>query len=82
MGLGEIKDYLGQLVREGAGPEKLEMHVAGLRFLRGTTLDREEIAKKIPWPKVPHKKPDILSLSEVERLLEAAMAASQASAVV
>jgi integrase/recombinase XerD len=82
MGLGEIKDYLGQLVREGAGPEKLKMHVAGLKFLYGITLDREEIAKKIPWPKVPHKKPDILSLSEVERLLEAAMSASQVSAVV
>jgi len=82
MGLGEIKDYLGQMVREGAGPEKLKMHVAGLKFLYGITLDREEIAKKIPWPKVPHKKPDILSPSEVERLLEAAMSASQVSAVV
>ena len=69
MGLAEIKDYLGRMVMyQGASPEKLKMHVAGLKFLYGTTLDREEIAKKIPWPKVPHKMPDILSLSEVERL--------------
>ncbi len=82
MGLAEIKDYLGQMVREGASPEKLKMHVAGLKFLYRVTLDREEVAEKIPWPKVPHKKPDILSLSEVERLLDAAMSASQISAVV
>jgi integrase/recombinase XerD len=81
MGLGEIKDYLGRLVVQGAGPEKLKMHVAGLKFLYGTTLDRKVIADKVPWPKVPHKKPDILSLSEVERLLGAAMSASQIPAV-
>jgi integrase/recombinase XerD len=82
MGLVEIKDYLGRMVCQGASPEKLKMHVAGLKFLYGITLDRQEIAEKIPWPKVPHKKPDILSLSEVERLLDAAMSASQVSAVV
>ena len=82
MGLGEIKDYLGQMVREGAGPEKLKMHVAGLKFLYGITLDRKGIVEKIPWPKVPHKKPDILSLSEVERVLDAAMSASLIPAVV
>jgi integrase/recombinase XerD len=71
MGVVEIKDFLGQLVREGASAETLKMHVAGVKFLYSVTLDREEIAKKIPWPKVPHRKPDILSLSEVERLLAA-----------
>ena len=76
MGLGEVKDYLGHLLRQGASPEKLKMHVAGLKFLYGVTFDREQVAKKIPWPKVPHRKPDILSLSEVERLLDAAWSAS------
>jgi hypothetical protein len=55
MGLAEIKDYLGRMVCQGASPEKLKMHVAGLKFLYGTTLDREEIAKKIPWPVRPGK---------------------------
>lgn len=82
MGLGEIKDYLGHLLLRGAGPETLKMHVAGLKFLYGVTLDREEVAKKLPWPKVAHKKPDILALSEVERLLGAAEEASLAPAVV
>jgi len=71
MGIAEIKDFLGQLVRQVAGPETLKMHVAGVKFLYGVTLDRKAVAEKIPWPKVPHKKPDILSLSEVERLLAA-----------
>lgn len=82
MGLGEIKDYLGHLLRRGASPEALKMHVAGLKFLYGVTLDREAVAGKLPWPKVPHKKPDILGLSEVERLLGAAEAASLIPAVV
>ena len=82
MGLPEIKRYLGHLVYAGASPEKLKMHVAGLKFLYGVTLDRQEVAGKIPWPKVPLKMPDILSLSEVELLLEAAMSASLAPAVV
>ncbi len=82
MGLTEIRDYLGQMVRQGASPEKLRMHAAGLKFLYGVTLDRQDIAEKIPWPKVPQKKPNVLSLSEVERLLDAAMSASQVTAVV
>ena len=71
MGITEIKDFLGQLVRQGTGPETLKMHVAGIKFLYGVTLDRKDVAEKIPWPKVPHKKPDILSPSGVERLLAA-----------
>ncbi len=82
MALAEIKDYLGRLIYQGASPEKLKMHVAGLKFLYGVTLDREEVAKKVPWPKVPHRKPNILALSEVERLLEAVMSASPTPAVV
>ena len=81
MGLEEIKEYLGYLLETGASAEKLKMHIAGLKFLYGVTLDRKDVAEKIPWPKVPHKKPDILSLSEVERLL-AASTASLVPAVV
>jgi site-specific recombinase XerD len=71
LGIEEVKEYLGHLLETGAGPEKLKMHVAGLKFLYGVTLGRKDVAEQIPWPKVPHRKPDILSLSEVERLLAA-----------
>jgi integrase/recombinase XerD len=71
--LGEtaIKQYLEHLLLKGAGPETLKMNVAGLKFLYGVTLDRAKVAERVPWPKVPHKKPVILSGSEVEKLLNA-----------
>ena len=69
--LGEtaVKQYLAHLLLKGAGPETLKMHVAGLRFLYGVTLNRPKVAERLPWPKVPHKKPDILSGSEVDKIL-------------
>jgi site-specific recombinase XerD len=66
-----IKEYLGHLLMRGAGPEVVKMNVAGLKFLYGVTLDRPVIADRLPWPQVPHKKPDILSGTEVVKLLEA-----------
>jgi len=71
--LGEtaIKQYLEHVLMKGAGPETLKMNVAALKFLYGVTLDRPKVADRLPWPKVPHKKPDILSGTEVEKLLGA-----------
>lgn len=71
--LGEtaIKEYLAHVQLRGSGPETLKMNVAALKFLYGVTLDRPKVAERLPWPKVPHKKPDILSGSEVEKLLAA-----------
>lgn len=81
--LGEtaIKEFLAHLLLRGAGPETLKMHVAGLKFLYGVTLDRPKVADRLLWPKVPHKKPDILGGTEVEELLRAAVAASLVSAM-
>ena len=71
LGLDELKEYLGHLLINGAGPEVVKMNVAGLKFLYGVTLDKAVIADRLPWPKVPHRQPDILSGSEVAKLLEA-----------
>lgn len=69
--LGEtgIKEYLAHLQLRGAGPETLKMNVAGLKFLYGVTLDRPKVAARLPWPKVSHNKPDILSGTELEKVL-------------
>jgi len=71
--LGEvaIKEYLAHLLLRGAGPETLKMNVAALKFLYGVTLDRPKVAERLLWPKVPHRKPDILSGREVELVLGA-----------
>ncbi len=71
LGEAEVKEYLQQVIAAGAGPESLKMQVAGLKFLYGVTLARSEVTKRLPWPKVPQRKPDILSGTEVEKLLGA-----------
>jgi len=58
------------------------MQVAGLKSLCGVTLDRAKIAERGPWPRMPHKKPDILTLSELDCLLDVATSASLVPAVV
>ena len=71
LGETELKEYLAHVLMRGAGPETLKMNVAGLKFLYGETLARAEVAARLPWPKVPQKKPDILSGTEVEKVLGA-----------
>jgi site-specific recombinase XerD len=71
MGEREIRDFLLALAFEQASPERLKMHVAALKFLYATTLRRPEEIVALPWPKVPHRLPDILSGTEVDALLGA-----------
>jgi site-specific recombinase XerD len=44
-------------------------------------MDRPRIAARLLWPKVPHRKPEILELTEVERLLGAVLSKSLAPAI-
>jgi site-specific recombinase XerD len=71
LGESDVKEYLHRVLLRGGTPEKLKMYVAGLKFLYRETLNRPQVVARIPWPKVPRKKPDILSGTEVARLLEA-----------
>lgn len=71
MGEREIRDFLLDLAFREASPESLKMHVASLKFLYATTLQRPEEVVALSWPKVPRHLPDILSGSEVEALLRA-----------
>lgn len=68
----DVRRFLLHLVLErrvGAATQK--MHIAGIKFLYEHTLGRPEVVASIPWPKVRQKLPDILSGTEVDRLLEA-----------
>ena len=68
----DVRRFLLHLVLErkvGAATQK--MHVAGIKFLYEHTLGRPEVVAAIPWPKVRQTLPDILSGTEVDRLLEA-----------
>jgi len=69
MGEPEIRAFLLHLVNnKKAGPATVHMYVAAIKFLYATTLERPEVAGKIPWPKRPQTLPDILTGEEVERL--------------
>jgi site-specific recombinase XerD len=72
MGEPEVRAFLMHLLEEKrVRPASHKMAVASLRFLYGVTLQRPEVAVRIPWPKVPHTLPEILSGTEVLALLEA-----------
>jgi len=71
MGVPECKEYLEHLLLLGKSAEMLKMHVAAMKFLYRETLNRREEAARLPWPKVAHRQPDILSGTDVERLLVA-----------
>jgi site-specific recombinase XerD len=72
MGELEVRQFLMHLVEtKKASPASRKMHVAGIKFLYEVTLRRPEVVAAIPWPKVAHGVPVILSGSEVTTLLDA-----------
>lgn len=72
MGELEVRQFLMHLVeKKKASAATRKMHVAGIKFLYQVTLRRPEVVAAIPWPKVAHGVPEILSGSEVVSLLEA-----------
>jgi site-specific recombinase XerD len=72
MGEEEVRQFLMHLVEtKKASPASRKMHVAGIKFLYEVTLRRPEVVASIPWPKVPHGVPEILSGTEVTQLLDA-----------
>lgn len=69
LGETEIREYLMAL-KTRVGPSAVKLSVAALKFLYVHTLNRPEEVARIPWPQTPKPLPDILSGSEVSRLLE------------
>jgi site-specific recombinase XerD len=72
LGETEVRCFvLHQLRVKEAMPPTLKMYVAALKFLYEVTLCRPEVVAHLSWPKVASPLPDILTGSEVFRLLEA-----------
>jgi integrase/recombinase XerD len=72
MSIEEVRQFLLHLVRERKIQASTQRtYGAALRFLFETTLGRPEVAARIPLPRVPRKVPQVLSGSEVERVLSA-----------
>ena len=65
MGEQEVRQFLMYLLEQKkAGPATRKMHVAGIKFLYGVVLRQPQVVASIPWPKVAHGLPEILSGSE------------------
>ena len=70
LGEGDVRAFvLHQVEERGIGPATQTVCLAALKFLYSVTLNRPEVVARIPFPKVPVKLPEILSGSEVQRLL-------------
>jgi site-specific recombinase XerD len=73
LGPNEIRAYQVHLFRDrhlSAGT--VEQHVAALRFLYVKTLKRHYMHEHLPMPKRQRPLPEVLSVDEVKRLLDAA----------
>src|SRR6201994_1443466 len=56
----------------GVQPPTINCSVSALRFLFTVTLDRPDLSRRLVLARSPRKLPDVLSVDEVGRLLEAA----------
>lgn len=72
LGAGDVRGYLLHLkhVRQASAPT-LKMYLAALRFLYERVLKQPAVTAGIPWPKVTPPLVEVLSGTEVNRLLAA-----------
>jgi integrase/recombinase XerD len=72
LGLEELRSYQVYLLKERKlAPGSVVNHVAGLRFFFVKTLKRHEYRDFLPYPKEQQRRPTVLSLEEVARLINA-----------
>src|SRR3982751_1903887 len=73
LGPEQIREYQVHLFKgRHLSPGTVEQHVAALRFLYVKTLKRRYMHEHLPMPKRQRPLPQVLSPSEVQRLLESA----------
>ena len=68
----DLRRFQLHQTQTGVRPPTINSSVAGLRFFFGVTLDRPEMGRHLTFVREPRRIPNILSMEEVGRLLEAA----------
>jgi site-specific recombinase XerD len=71
LGIEHIRAYRLHLLARGLKATSINPIVAGLRFFYGTTLDKEEVADRIPYARPEDALPAVLTPDEVVRLFRA-----------
>jgi site-specific recombinase XerD len=71
LGQDEMRAYLVELEGRGLSPQRIRQHLAALKFLYGKTLGRPQEIAWISFPRAKRRTPNVLSGSEVVRLLDA-----------
>jgi site-specific recombinase XerD len=77
----DIRQFQVNQHRNGAQPATINSTVSALRFLFTITLDRPDLSRWLVVVRQPRKLPDVLSVEEVGRLLEAAPGAKYKAAL-
>jgi site-specific recombinase XerD len=78
LGAKEIRAYLLHLIREQkASPATVNTYAGAIKFLYAVTLKRPHEVMDLPRMKVPMRLPNVLSGTDVERLLAAARGLKQ-----
>jgi integrase/recombinase XerD len=68
----DIRRFQAYQAESGVQPPTINSSVSALRFLFTVTLDRPDLSRRLVIVRHPRKLPDVLSVEEVGRLLEAA----------
>jgi site-specific recombinase XerD len=69
LGESEVKEYLLHMIREKkASGSSINQCYSALRFLYQTTLKRDWVVDRIPYPKTHRRLPVVLDRTEVESL--------------
>jgi site-specific recombinase XerD len=77
----DVRRYQVHQHETGAQPPTINSSVSALRFFFTITLDRPDLSRRLLVIRHPRKLPDVLSVEEVARLLEAAPGAKYKAAL-
>ena len=77
----DIRRFQVHQTESGVQPPTINASVSALRFLFTVTLDRPDLSRRFILVRHPRKLPDVLSVEEVGRLLEAAPGAKHKAAL-
>src|SRR6202040_3235707 len=68
----DIRRFQVHQTESGVQPPTINCSVSALRFFFTVTLDRPDLSRRLVLARAPRKLPDVLSVEEVGRLLDAA----------